>query len=59
MHRTGLNPIGMVACWIGGNISLNKCNKTCNSSYSFCIKDGHENKRDRATIQAKEEIEEL
>jgi hypothetical protein len=54
MHRNGLNPIGMVACWIGGN-ALNKSARHCMDSYSFCIKDGYEKKRDRATIQAEED----
>ena len=54
MHRNNLKPKGMVACWIGGN-ARDTSARHCMDSYTFCIKDGNEEKRDADTLQAKKD----
>ena len=54
MHRNKLIPKGMTACWIGGN-AKHKTARRCMDSYSFCIKDGKEQKRDAETNQERQD----
>ena len=56
MHRNNLKPEGMVACWIGGNAKVgDPSTRHCMDSYTFCIKDGNERRRDAGTLQAKKD----